>query len=46
VVVNLDPGNDMLPYDCAVDIMELIKLEDVMDEFALVRACVRACVRE
>jgi hypothetical protein len=38
VVVNLDPGNDMLPYDCAVDIMELIKLEDVMDEFALVCA--------
>ena len=44
VVVNLDPGNDMLPYDCAVDIMELIKLEDVMDEFALVCVCVRVCV--
>jgi len=21
VVVNLDPGNDLLPYDCAVDVM-------------------------
>jgi hypothetical protein len=20
-VVNLDPGNDLLPYDCAVDVM-------------------------
>jgi hypothetical protein len=35
VIVNLDPGNDVLPYDCAVDVMELIKLEDVMEEFKL-----------
>ena len=21
VVVNLDPGNDLLPYECAVDVM-------------------------
>ena len=33
--MNLDPGNDVLPYDCAVDVMELIKLEDVMEEFKL-----------
>jgi len=35
VVVNLDPGNDMLPYDCAVDVMDLVKLEEVMDELEL-----------
>jgi len=35
VVVNLDPGNDLLPYDCAVDVMELIRLEDAMEEFDL-----------
>ena len=35
VVVNLDPGNDLLPYECAVDVMELIRLEDAMDEFDL-----------
>ena len=35
MVVNLDPGNDLLPYDCAVDIMDLVKLEEVMDELEL-----------
>mmetsp|Transcript_63845 Transcript_63845/g.171046 ORF Transcript_63845/g.171046 Transcript_63845/m.171046 type:complete len:318 (-) Transcript_63845:30-983(-) len=35
VVVNLDPGNDKLPYSCAVDVMELISLEAVMDEHKL-----------
>ncbi len=35
MVVNLDPGNDMLPYDCAVDVMDLVKLEEVMDELEL-----------
>jgi hypothetical protein len=35
VIVNLDPGNDVLPYKCAVDVMELIKLEDVMREMQL-----------
>lgn len=35
VIVNLDPGNDLLPYECAVDVMELISLEDVMNEFEL-----------
>lgn len=31
VVVNLDPANDRLPYECAVDIRELVRLEDVME---------------
>ncbi len=35
VVVNLDPGNDKLPYPCAVDVMGLISLEKVMDEHKL-----------
>jgi hypothetical protein len=35
VIVNLDPGNDVLPFECAVDVMELIKLEDVMKEHGL-----------
>ena len=34
-IVNLDPGNDLLPYDCAVDVMDLVKLEEVMDEMDL-----------
>lgn len=34
-VVNLDPANDALPYDCAVNIEELIKLEVVMSECSL-----------
>lgn len=34
-MVNLDPGNDLLPYECAVDVMELIRLEDAMEEFNL-----------
>ncbi|KFK31225.1 hypothetical protein AALP_AA6G084600 [Arabis alpina] len=34
-IVNLDPANDALPYDCAVNIEELIKLEDVMEEPSL-----------
>lgn len=29
-VVNLDPANDALPYPCALDIRDLVKLEDVM----------------
>jgi GPN-loop GTPase len=35
VIVNLDPANDALPYPCALNVMDLISLEDVMDEFAL-----------
>ncbi|KAH0883408.1 hypothetical protein HID58_059504 [Brassica napus] len=34
-VVNLDPANDALPYECAVNIEELIKLEVVMSECSL-----------
>eukprot|EP00897_Mesotaenium_endlicherianum_P004597 jgi/Mesen1/4165/ME000219S03297 len=34
-VINLDPANDALPYDCAVNIEELIKLEDVMADYKL-----------
>lgn len=31
VVVNLDPANDILPYECAVDIATLIQLDDIME---------------
>jgi hypothetical protein len=34
-VVNLDPANDHVSYPCALDIRELIKLEDVMEEQGL-----------
>jgi len=34
-VVNLDPANDRLPYECEIDIRDLINVEDVMDEFQL-----------
>lgn len=34
-VVNLDPANDSLPYDCDIDISELIKLEEVMERLQL-----------
>ncbi|KAG9443349.1 hypothetical protein H6P81_014689 [Aristolochia fimbriata] len=34
-VVNLDPANDALPYECAVNIEDLIKLSDVMVEHSL-----------
>jgi len=34
-VVNLDPANDQLPYACAVDVNELVRLETVMERFAL-----------
>ncbi|KAG6508061.1 hypothetical protein ZIOFF_033418 [Zingiber officinale] len=35
VVVNLDPANDLVPYECAVNIDDLIKLSDVMSEHSL-----------
>lgn len=35
VVVNLDPANEGLPYSCAVDISELVTLDDVMDGLKL-----------
>ena len=34
-VVNLDPANDSLPYDCDVNIADLITLEDVMNTLKL-----------
>ncbi|XP_048882113.1 GPN-loop GTPase 2 [Brienomyrus brachyistius] len=34
-VVNLDPANEALPYTCAVDISELVTLEDVMEGLKL-----------
>jgi hypothetical protein len=34
-VVNLDPANDELPYDAAVDISELVALEEVMEHYRL-----------
>ncbi|QCE16457.1 GPN-loop GTPase 2 [Vigna unguiculata] len=34
-VINLDPANDSLPYDCAVNIEDLVKLSDVMVEHSL-----------
>ncbi|XP_055642129.1 GPN-loop GTPase 2 [Toxorhynchites rutilus septentrionalis] len=34
-VVNLDPANDNMDYECMVDIMELITVQDVMEQFSL-----------
>lgn len=34
-VVNLDPANDALPYECAVNVSELITLSDAMDKLNL-----------
>ncbi|XP_040475010.1 GPN-loop GTPase 2 isoform X3 [Ursus maritimus] len=34
-VVNLDPANEGLPYECAVDVSELVGLGDVMDALRL-----------
>ncbi len=34
-VVNLDPGNYVLPYECEINIAELISLEEVMDRLSL-----------
>ena len=34
-IVNLDPANDTLPYECDVDISELVTLQDVMDKLKL-----------
>ena len=35
VVVNMDPANEGTPYSCAVDISELVTLDDVMDSLKL-----------
>lgn len=34
-LVNLDPANDDLPYQCDIDIRELVNVEDVMTELQL-----------
>ncbi|KAJ3124786.1 GPN-loop GTPase 2 [Nowakowskiella sp. JEL0407] len=34
-VVNLDPANDLLPYECDIDIRELVTLEDVAEDLKL-----------
>lgn len=34
-MVNLDPANDQVPYECAINIHDLISLSDVMEEFGL-----------
>ena len=34
-IINLDPANENVPYECAVDISELISLEDVMTSLDL-----------
>nr|GMC98301.1 GPN-loop GTPase 2 [Ipomoea batatas] len=34
-VINLDPANDALPYECAINIEDLVKLSDVMVEHSL-----------
>jgi hypothetical protein len=31
-VVNLDPANDHTNYECAIDVRDLIKLEEIMEE--------------
>lgn len=35
VVVNLDPANDMLPYECTINIGELVNLEEIMERTGL-----------
>eukprot|EP00921_Rhytidocystis_pertsovi_P004568 GHVQ01007920.1.p1 GENE.GHVQ01007920.1~~GHVQ01007920.1.p1 ORF type:complete len:152 (-),score=14.99 GHVQ01007920.1:782-1237(-) len=35
VLVNMDPANDELPYECHVDIRDLVTVEDVMREHNL-----------
>jgi hypothetical protein len=34
-IINLDPANDALPYECAIDMRELVSLSDVMERLAL-----------
>ena len=34
-VINLDPANDFIPYDCQIDINELVTVEDVMKHLSL-----------
>jgi hypothetical protein len=34
-VVNLDPANDKTSYPCALDVRDLVTLEEIMDEHKL-----------
>ena len=34
-VINLDPANDRLPYECSVDIAELVSQEEVAAQLGL-----------
>lgn len=34
-IVNLDPANDLVPYEAAVDVSELVALEEVADKLKL-----------
>lgn len=34
-IVNLDPANDALPYEAAIDVGELVALDAVMETFKL-----------
>lgn len=34
-VVNLDPANDHIPYPCAINVADLITLDDTMRELGL-----------
>ncbi|KXN72275.1 hypothetical protein CONCODRAFT_47812 [Conidiobolus coronatus NRRL 28638] len=35
VIVNLDPANDFIPYECAINIQDLITLQDAMETYHL-----------
>lgn len=35
VIVNLDPANDSLPYECVIDISELVSLQEVQENLNL-----------
>lgn len=34
-IVNLDPANDILPYDAAIDVRSLVTLEEIMNDDSL-----------
>ncbi len=34
-IVNLDPANELTPYQADVDVMDLVNLEEVMEQFRL-----------
>jgi hypothetical protein len=45
-VVNLDPANDVLPYDCAVNICELVDADSVAETLGLGPNGGTECTRE